>query len=81
MTEVKDGKAVLQEVKSKVKAGTGLILKGTAGETYNLIGDIPQEGVKPETNLLVDVEIDTEEQETLLRLSFQGQPPFVSTMS
>jgi hypothetical protein len=51
--EVKDGKAVLQEVTSKVPAGTGLILKGTAGETYDLNGDIPLDGVKPEPNLLV----------------------------
>lgn len=60
VTEVKDGKAVLQEVASKVKAGTGLILQGTAGQTYTLKGDIPQKGVKPEVNMLIGVNTDTE---------------------
>ena len=59
VAEVKDGKAVLQEVISKVPAGVGLILKGTAGETYNLTGDILQEGVEPETNQLVGVNYNT----------------------
>lgn len=54
---VTDGKAVLTEVTGKVPAGTGLILKGTAGETYEIpycTGD-----VSAITNKLVGVTVDT----------------------
>ena len=36
VSEVTDGRAVLTEVTTAVPAGTGLILKGTAGETYEI---------------------------------------------
>ncbi len=57
VSDVMDGKAVLTEVTDKVPAGTGLILKGTAGETYEIpycIGD-----VSAIANKLVGVTIDT----------------------
>lgn len=57
VSDVTDGKATLTEVTGAVPAGTGLLLKGTAGQTYEIpytIGTI--ENV---TNKLVGVTIDT----------------------
>ena len=58
VSEVTDGKAVLTEVTGAVPAGTGLILKGTAGQTYT----IPYTTEEPAaiTNKLVGVTVDTE---------------------
>ena len=58
VSEVTDGKAVLTEVTTAVPAGTGLILKGTAGQTYT----IPYTTEEPAavTNKLVGVTVDTE---------------------
>ena len=58
VSEVTDGKAVLTEVKTAVPAGTGLILKGTAGQAYT----IPYTTEEPAavTNKLVGVTVDTE---------------------
>ena len=55
--EVNDGKAVLEEVTGAVPIGTGLILKGTAGQTYEIpyiLGDIAAID-----NKLVGVYVDT----------------------
>lgn len=57
VAEVTGSKAVLTEVSSAVPAATGLILKGIAGQTYDIpyvIGD-----VSPMTNKLVGVTTDT----------------------
>lgn len=57
VSDVTDGKATLTEVTGAVPAGTGLILKGTAGETYEIpycIGD-----VSAITNKLIGVTVDT----------------------
>ena len=58
VSEVTDGKAVLTEVTTAVPAGTGLIMKGTAGQTYT----IPYTTEEPAavTNKLVGVTVDTE---------------------
>ena len=56
ISDVTDGKAVLTEVTSKVPANTGLILKGTAGQTYEIPYVI--ENVDAITNKLVGVTLD-----------------------
>ena len=56
--EANDGKAVLEEVTGAVPAGTGLILKGTPGETYEL--PYATKAPLPVSNKLVGVLADTE---------------------
>ena len=56
--EVSEGKAVLEEVTGAVPTGTGLILKGTPGETYEL--PYATKAPLPVENKLVGVLADTE---------------------
>ena len=57
VTEVSQNKAMLKEVTTAVPAGTGLILRGTAGQTY----DIPYSWEMPDAvqNMLVGVTAET----------------------
>lgn len=58
VTSVADGKVMLQEVTSTVPAYTGLILKGTAGQTYEIPYSIGETNAV--SNLLVGVTVDTQ---------------------
>lgn len=57
VSSVADGKAILTEVTGVVPAGTGLLLKGTAGQTYEIPYTIG--AVDDVTNKLVGVTVDT----------------------
>ena len=63
--------AVLSEVTGAVAGGTGLVLMGTGGETYNI--PVVAEGATPSTNMLTGTtqatEVTAGEGETLLALS------------
>ena len=57
VSEVNDGKAVLKEVTEPVPAETGLILRGTAGQTYKIPYTIG--AIDAVDNKLVGVTVDT----------------------